>query len=129
MGPPLARRDFGRFCSRARTAAGADPLPGIFSHIGPVALNGVLDSAVRLRETVAVFGLGVVGQLCVQLLKLAGARVIGADLLDSRRALAAQLGLEHVLDPDVDRSRNKSKISPRGEARTCASKPPARRAR
>ncbi len=77
----------------------ADPLLGIFSHIGPVALNGVLDSAIRLRETVAVFGLGVVGQLCVQLLKLAGARVIGTDLLASRRELAAQIGLERVLDP------------------------------
>ena len=79
--------------------SGADPLLGIFSHIGPVALNGVLDSAVRLRETVAVFGLGVVGQLCVQLLRLAGSRVIGTDLLVSRRELAAQIGLERVLDP------------------------------
>jgi threonine dehydrogenase-like Zn-dependent dehydrogenase len=78
-----------------------DPLLGIFSHIGPIALNGVLDCGVRLRETVAVFGLGVVGQLCVQLLRLSGARVIGTDLLASRRELAAQLGLEHVLDPQA----------------------------
>jgi threonine dehydrogenase-like Zn-dependent dehydrogenase len=80
-------------------ASEADPLLGIFSHIGPVALNGVLDSAIRLGETVAVFGLGVVGLLCVQLLKLTGAKVIGTDLLASRRELATQLGLEHVLDP------------------------------
>jgi threonine dehydrogenase-like Zn-dependent dehydrogenase len=85
---------------RARVLpTGADPLLGIFSHIGPVALNGVFDCAVRLGETVAVFGLGVVGQLCVQLLKLSGARVIGADLLGSRRQVAAEIGLEHVLDP------------------------------
>ncbi|HEY0582529.1 MAG TPA: oxidoreductase, partial [Chloroflexota bacterium] len=43
--------------------ANVDPLVGIFSHIGPIALNGVLDTAVRVGETVAVFGLGVVGQL------------------------------------------------------------------
>lgn len=86
--------------ARVRTLpTGADPLLGIFSHIGPVALNGVLDSAVRLRETVAVFGLGVVGQLCVQLLRLAGARVIGSDLIAARRELAALIGLELVLDP------------------------------
>jgi threonine dehydrogenase-like Zn-dependent dehydrogenase len=86
--------------ARARLLpSSADPLLGIFSHIGPVALNGVLDSAARLRETVAVFGLGVVGQLCVQLLRRAGARVIGTDLLAPRRELAARIGLEHVLDP------------------------------
>lgn len=88
--------------ARARVLpADADPLLGIFSHIGPIALNGVLDSAVRLRETVAVFGLGVVGQLCVQLLRLAGARVIGVDLLASRRELAQTMGLERVLDPAI----------------------------
>ena len=87
--------------ARARRVArpGAIALVGIFSHIGPTALNGVLDSAVRLGETAAVFGLGVVGQLCVQLLRLSGARVVGADPLASRRELAQRLGLERVLDP------------------------------
>jgi 2-desacetyl-2-hydroxyethyl bacteriochlorophyllide A dehydrogenase len=88
--------------ARARVLrAGTDPLVGIFSHIGPTALNGVLDSAVRLGETAAVFGLGVVGQLCAQLLKLSGARVVGADLLASRRQLAEQLGLERAIDPSA----------------------------
>jgi 2-desacetyl-2-hydroxyethyl bacteriochlorophyllide A dehydrogenase len=86
--------------ARARVLPrGTEPLIGIFSHIGPTALNGVLDSAVRLGETAAVFGLGVVGQLCVQLLNLSGARVVGSDLLASRREVALGLGLEHVLDP------------------------------
>jgi threonine dehydrogenase-like Zn-dependent dehydrogenase len=86
--------------ARARVLrTGADPLLGIFSHIGPVALNGVLDTGARLGETVAVFGLGVVGQLCVQLLRLAGAYVLGTDPLAPRRELAAQIGLQHVLDP------------------------------
>ncbi|MBV9324469.1 MAG: zinc-binding alcohol dehydrogenase [Chloroflexi bacterium] len=79
--------------------ASIDARLGIFSHIGPTALNGVLDCAVRLGETAAVFGLGVVGQLCVQLLRLSGARVVGADLLASRRELAGRLGLERVVDP------------------------------
>jgi 2-desacetyl-2-hydroxyethyl bacteriochlorophyllide A dehydrogenase len=76
-----------------------DPLLGIFSHIGPIALNGVLDAAPRLGETVAVFGLGVVGQLVAQLLRHAGARVIGVDLLVERRRIAASLGTTLVLDP------------------------------
>jgi 2-desacetyl-2-hydroxyethyl bacteriochlorophyllide A dehydrogenase len=77
---------------------GADPELGIFSHIGATALNGVLDSAVRLGETVAVFGLGVVGQLVAQLLRRAGATVIGVDLLPRRREVAESMGVDHVLD-------------------------------
>jgi threonine dehydrogenase-like Zn-dependent dehydrogenase len=76
-----------------------DPLLGIYSHIGPIALNGVLDTAVRLGETVAVFGLGVVGQLVAQLLRRAGARVIGVDGIARRRETALALGLDLALDP------------------------------
>jgi 2-desacetyl-2-hydroxyethyl bacteriochlorophyllide A dehydrogenase len=82
-------------------APGVDPILGIFSHIGATALNGVLDSAVRLGETVAVFGLGVVGQLTAQLLRCAGARVIGIDLLPRRREVARALGVDVVLDGGV----------------------------
>jgi len=78
---------------------GVDPRLGIYSHIGPIALNGVLDTAVRLGETVAVFGLGVVGQLVAQLLRRAGARVVGIDGIAQRREMALALGLELVLDP------------------------------
>jgi 2-desacetyl-2-hydroxyethyl bacteriochlorophyllide A dehydrogenase len=79
-----------------------DPILGIFSHIGPIALNGVLDVHVRLGETAAVFGLGVVGQLVVQLLRRSGAQVVGVDPLAERRAKALQLGAFEVLDPASD---------------------------
>ena len=81
--------------------ADADPLLGIFSHVGPIALNGVLDASARLGETVAVFGLGVVGQLVAQLLHRAGARVIGVDLLAERRTAAERSGAAVVLDPGL----------------------------
>lgn len=87
------------FVRQRRLPATADPLVGIFSHIGPIALNGVLDTQVRVGETVAVFGLGVVGQLACQILARAGARVIGIDLLEARRGTAARLGTPVVLDP------------------------------
>lgn len=67
-----------------------DPLIGTFSHIGAIALNGVLDTHVHLGETVAVFGPGVVGQLA-QFLTRSGARVLGIDLLAERRAAALRL--------------------------------------
>ena len=80
--------------------ADADPIVGTFSHIGAVALNGVLDAHPRLAETVALFGLGVVGQLVAQLLRRAGATVIGVDLLSERRAKAAQLGTDVLVEAE-----------------------------
>ena len=82
-----------------RLAPGADPRIGVFSQIGAIALNVVLDADIHIGETVAVFGLGVPGQLVAQLAKLNGARVIGVDGVASRRALALELGADVVLDP------------------------------
>lgn len=76
----------------------AEPILGVFSQIGAIALNGILDAAIRLGETVAVFGLGVVGQLVAQLARLSGAEVIGVDPIPFRRDMATRLGCQHVLD-------------------------------
>ncbi|GAA1960056.1 zinc-dependent alcohol dehydrogenase [Microbacterium deminutum] len=84
----------------ARTLpADADPRVGIFSHIGAVALNAVIDADIHVGEWVAVFGLGVPGQLVAQLARLNGARVIVVDGIASRRELALRLGAEKALDP------------------------------
>ncbi len=76
--------------------AGAPPVIGIFSHIGAVALNGVHDAALRIGETVAVFGLGVPGQIVAQLCKASGVRVIGVDLYPLRLETAQALGAVDV---------------------------------
>jgi 2-desacetyl-2-hydroxyethyl bacteriochlorophyllide A dehydrogenase len=56
--------------------------------LGETALNGVRRSEVRLGEAVAVFGLGLVGQLVVRLCRLTGARpVLAVDPAPDRRAL------------------------------------------
>ncbi len=76
----------------------ADPRIGIFSHIGAVALNGVHDARLRIGDTVAVWGLGVPGQIVAQAAIASGATVIGIDPDPARRALAAGLGVHHLLD-------------------------------
>lgn len=76
-----------------------DPRIGIFSEIGAIALNVVLDADIHIGETVAVFGLGVPGQIVAQLARLNGGRVIGVDGLATRRELAMDLGADVVLDP------------------------------
>jgi 2-desacetyl-2-hydroxyethyl bacteriochlorophyllide A dehydrogenase len=76
----------------------ADPRIGMFSQIGGIALNVVLDADIHVGETVAVFGLGVPGQLVAQLARLNGARVIAIDGVASRRELAVRLGADIALD-------------------------------
>lgn len=76
----------------------ADPRIGMFSQIGGIALNVVIDADIHVGETVAVFGLGVPGQLVAQLARLNGARVIAVDGVASRRELAVRLGADIALD-------------------------------
>ncbi len=65
-----------------------------FSTLGAVALHGVRTAGAQLGDTVAVIGLGLLGQLTVQVLKAAGCRVLGLDLSRERAELAAKLGAD-----------------------------------
>lgn len=83
-----------------RLPPGLDRRNGIFAALASVAYNGVLESQVALGETVAVFGLGVVGQLTVALLKRAGAfTVIAIDPIANRRDAAITMGAAASVDP------------------------------
>src|SRR3984893_1426328 len=67
-----------------------------FTTIGAVALHGIRTAEVKLGDLVAVIGLGLLGQLTIQLLKAAGCRVLGMDIDQSRAELAARLGADAV---------------------------------
>jgi len=67
-----------------------------FSTLGAVALHGIRNAEARLGDLVAVIGLGLLGQLTVQLLKAAGCRVLGVDIDPARANLARRLGAEVV---------------------------------
>jgi len=65
-----------------------------FSTLGAVALHGVRTAEAKLGDLVAVIGLGLLGQLTVQLLKAAGCRVIGMDIDASRADRAREMGAD-----------------------------------
>ncbi len=67
-----------------------------FTTLGAIALQGIRLSEVRLRDVAAVIGLGLLGQLAVQMLKAAGAVVIGMDIQPARAELARKLGADAV---------------------------------
>ncbi len=82
---------------------GADPIFGIFSHLGAIALNGVHDAGIVLGDTVAIFGMGAVGQIVALMAKKSGAKVIAVDLHDSRLELAKTLGADVTLNARTDK--------------------------
>jgi len=67
-----------------------------FTTLGAVALHGVRTAEVKLGDVVAVIGLGLVGQLTVQILKAAGCQVVGMDIATERAELAYRLGADDV---------------------------------
>ncbi len=69
-----------------------------YTTVGAIALQGIRQADPRLGEAVAVIGLGLVGQLTVQLLKAAGCRVLGIDIDQSACELARKSGADAVAD-------------------------------
>jgi len=75
-----------------------------FVTVGAIALQGVRIADVRIGEACVVIGLGLVGQLTMQLLKAAGCRVFGIDVAADKVELAHANGADGAClgsDPDV----------------------------
>ncbi len=70
--------------------------------IGSIALQGIRRADIKLGETVCVIGLGLIGQLTVQLAKIAGCTVIGIDLEKTRLELAQKFGADYVYQAQHD---------------------------
>lgn len=65
--------------------------------LGGIAIQGVRRAETHIGDIVAVIGLGLLGQITIQLLKAAGNQVIGIDI-DPRRVLKAiQMGADFAL--------------------------------
>ncbi len=67
-----------------------------FATLGAVALHGIRTAEAKLGDMVAVIGLGLLGQLTTQLLKVAGCHVLGMDIDPGRAQLASQMGADAV---------------------------------
>ena len=71
-----------------------------FTTVGAIAMQGCRQSEARLGETACVIGLGLVGQLLVQILRAAGVKVVGLDPSAERCRLAEQSGAAVCCPPD-----------------------------
>lgn len=70
-----------------------------FIALGDVALHGVRRARLQIDQSVAIFGMGIVGQLVLQFARISGAHpLIAIDLVDERLELAKKSGATHVIN-------------------------------
>ncbi|QNS03429.1 bi-domain-containing oxidoreductase [Streptomyces xanthii] len=84
----------------SRVPDGLAPRHAAFGTVGSIALQGVRQGEPQLGETALVIGLGLIGQLVVQLLTASGVRVVGVDPDPVRCELAERLGAAACGDPE-----------------------------
>ncbi|MFF3757344.1 bi-domain-containing oxidoreductase [Streptomyces sp. NPDC002185] len=78
---------------------GVAPRHAAFGTVGSIALQGVRQGEPQLGDVALVIGLGLIGQLVVQLLSASGAVVVGVDPDPARCELAERLGAAATGDP------------------------------
>lgn len=76
------------------------PRMAAFGTVGSIALQGIRQGNMQLGDTACVIGLGLVGQLVVQLLVASGVRVLGLDPDPERCRLAEKSGALLCAIPD-----------------------------
>jgi len=80
----------------ARMPEGVTFEQAAYTSIAAIGLEGVRLARVTLGERVLVIGLGLIGQICVCLLKAQGCRVFGTDIDPKKLELATALGADVV---------------------------------
>ena len=86
----------------AKVPAQLDPRHAAFGTVGSIAMQGVRRGEPALGDTALVIGLGLIGQLVVQLLVASGVRVIGVDPDPARCQLAERTGALMCAAPGSD---------------------------
>ena len=72
----------------------------VYNTIGAITMQGIRQADLRLGETCAVIGLGLLGQLTCLMLKASGVRVIGIDVSHS----AVESAKLHCTDLSLERN-------------------------
>jgi len=80
----------------ARIPEGVTFEQAAYTSVAAIGLEGVRLARVTLGERVLVIGLGLIGQICVALLKAQGCKVFGLDVDPSKLELAKAFGADEV---------------------------------
>jgi threonine dehydrogenase-like Zn-dependent dehydrogenase len=72
----------------------------VFTDPARFALTGIHDAAIKLGDRVAIFGLGAIGMLALQMARQSGAgRIFAVDPIPGRLKLARQFGADVTMNP------------------------------
>ena len=78
---------------------GVDLRHAAFVTVGGIAMQSLRRADLKFGETVAIYGLGLVGQLCASIAKAAGCVVVGIDINPKANELATAAGAALVVNP------------------------------
>lgn len=80
----------------AKIPEGVDLSSAAVTTVGAIAMQGIRLAGVRFGDNVCVIGLGLIGQLTVQMLKTSGCTVLATDIDASRCDMAREFGAEYT---------------------------------
>ena len=86
----------------AKVPDGVSAEEAAFATLGAIALNGWRRADVQVGSTVAVIGLGLIGQLMVRIARAAGCRVLGTDLSSDLVELARSADADAKVRSDLE---------------------------
>jgi predicted dehydrogenase/threonine dehydrogenase-like Zn-dependent dehydrogenase len=86
----------------AKVPAGTDLKQASFATIASIAMQGFRQANAQIGENVAIIGLGLLGQILVQIAVANGCRVIGFDLDEKKCELAKKSGAYFASKPSDD---------------------------
>ena len=79
-----------------------------FGTIGAIALHAVRNLKTQLGDTIGILGMGLVGQLAAQFLRISGNKVIAIDYNQARLDLAASLGANYTINLSNETASNQA---------------------
>ncbi len=88
---------------RARARTPSTSATPSFVTVGGIAIQALRRAELQFGEVVAIYGLGLVGQLCARIALAAGCVVVGIDINPRRTSWPARPGVSLVVDPQRSR--------------------------
>ena len=90
---------------------GVDPESASFATIGAIAMQGFRRAGTQIGETIAVIGLGLIGQILVQIIVASGCRAFGFDIDESKNKIALENSAVWTAVPELGITENVVQMS------------------
>lgn len=90
---------------------GVDLESASFATIGAIAMQGFRRTGTQIGETIAVIGLGLIGQILVQIIAASGCRAFGFDIDESKNKIALENGAVWTAVPELGITENVVQMS------------------